>query len=391
MAGLIRKDSECGNSGPLGRPSGTRGTPGAGHPSQRSGKPLYLPPDQAPYWESCCRTELNSSLFFFSPFVPSRGVPRKTRVPAVTANVHVTGGPPREGQPRDGTAGRLQYKFGQGAALWEMNRPALPCPPARESPLTNHHMTRKVPAFPTVSVNCNCGQAGARSPALTLCGILDRGPFTSEGRDGSSGVCQQPWGPSYLSVKTKSPSFKTGTFCRGFTWAKASLRCWPAESPAWCIVGRKMPRPAWLCPPVAPTPLKRPQPQFHGPSPAPGRSWCGKGWRGLLWEKWEVLPAGAKESSTPLAKFLWAQPPPLGAPLKQSLRSSIQGRACPCSSPQTPTLCLFTIASITGSRMGSGGVPAAGTGRLALSMPLSLWTLRIGSQTQTSGLFLAST
>lgn len=44
------------------------------------------------------------------------------------------------------------------------------------------------------------------------------------------GGCRR--GPRYLSVKVKSPSFKAGTFFRGFTWAKASLRCWPVESPA---------------------------------------------------------------------------------------------------------------------------------------------------------------
>lgn len=54
-------------------------------------------------------------------------------------------------------------------------------------------------------------------------------------------------GSSYLSAKVKSPSFKAGTFFRGFTWAKASLRCWPAESPScW---GRELPlRPAWPVP-----------------------------------------------------------------------------------------------------------------------------------------------
>ena len=52
--------------------------------------------------------------FFFSPFVPSKGVLRKTRVPAVMANVHVSGGPPRDGQSRDGTTRRSQYKFGLG-------------------------------------------------------------------------------------------------------------------------------------------------------------------------------------------------------------------------------------------------------------------------------------
>lgn len=34
-------------------------------------------------------------------------------------------------------------------------------------------------------------------------------------------------GTGYLSAKVKSPSFKAGTFLRGFTWAKASLWCWP--------------------------------------------------------------------------------------------------------------------------------------------------------------------
>lgn len=32
-------------------------------------------------------------------------------------------------------------------------------------------------------------------------------------------------GTHYLSAKTKSPSFKAGTFLKGFTWAKASVYC----------------------------------------------------------------------------------------------------------------------------------------------------------------------
>ena len=48
----------------------------------------------------------------------------------------------------------------------------------------------------------------------------------------------------------KSPSFKTGTFCRGFTWAKAPLRCWPAESPPWWVVGGGRKTPSPTCSPL---------------------------------------------------------------------------------------------------------------------------------------------
>lgn len=139
--------------GATGKAFRNSGYPGGWAPQPKERKTSVSAPGPSSLLGILLLHQAKQFTFFFSPFVPSRGVPRKTRVPAVTANVHVTGGPPREGQPRDGTAGRLQYKFGQGAALWEMNRPALPCPPARESPLTNHHMTRKVPAFPTISVN----------------------------------------------------------------------------------------------------------------------------------------------------------------------------------------------------------------------------------------------
>ena len=36
-------------------------------------------------------------------------------------------------------------------------------------------------------------------------------------------------GAYYLSAKVKSPSFRAGTFLRGFTWTKSSLWFWPVE------------------------------------------------------------------------------------------------------------------------------------------------------------------
>lgn len=89
-------------------------------------------------------------------------------------------------------------------------------------------------------------------------------------------------GSSYLSVKVKSPSFKAGTFFRGFTWAKASLRCWPAES-ASCWV-RELPLILrGLC--SLPT---MPRPQRHGSSPALS---CSPAWPRLV----RVTLGGARD------------------------------------------------------------------------------------------------
>lgn len=94
----------------------------------------------------------------------------------------------------------------------------------------------------------------------------------------------------------KSPPFKAGTFCRGFTWAKTSLRCWPAESPSWWVVGgKRQALPGCAHPPRHP-PLKAQAPiswLFSSPGLLSGVE-------RLLWEEWEaVLPAGAKDLDTP--------------------------------------------------------------------------------------------
>ena len=70
--------------------------------------------------------------FFFFSFCSQQGSSEEDKGPCCMANVHGSGGPPREGQSRDGTTRRPQYKFGLG------------------TPLTNHHMTGKMLAFPII-------------------------------------------------------------------------------------------------------------------------------------------------------------------------------------------------------------------------------------------------